>query len=56
MSSFTVQTLKPRNPLVQACRFRRAGVHCTSAGSRRQRAAAELRRELVDVDRRRHSP
>lgn len=56
MSSIKVVRLKPRNALVPACLFRRAGVHRPSAGSRRQRAAVELRRELVDVDWRQRSP
>lgn len=56
MSSFKVQRLKPRNPLVTACMFRRAGGHRPSAGGCRQRAALELRRELRDVDRRQNGP
>lgn len=42
----TVKTPKPRNPLVAAARFRRAGSHRPSSSSQRQQAMRELRREL----------
>lgn len=42
----TVKTPKPRNPLVAAMRFRRAGSHRPDAGSQRQEAMRTLRREL----------
>lgn len=42
----TVTTPKPRNPLVAAMRFRRAGSHRPDQGSQRQQASRELKREL----------
>lgn len=48
-----VKTPKPRNPFVAAGLMRAAGSHRCTAGSRRQGAARELRRE---IDRLRHSP
>jgi hypothetical protein len=45
---FTLKNLKPRNPLVQACRQRQAGAHRLGGGALRQQAAQALRR---DVDR-----
>lgn len=38
---------RPRNPLVAAARLRRAGPHRPRVGSARQRAARNLRRELI---------
>lgn len=49
----TVKSLKPRNPLVAAARFRRAGSHRQSVGSQRRQAMRTLQREL---DRMKHSP
>lgn len=49
----TVNTRKPRNPLVAAARFRRAGSHRPSTGSQRRKAMRELRRELEPMQ---HSP
>lgn len=46
MKKITVSTPKPRNPLVAAMRFRRAGSHRTSESSQRQHAEREMRREL----------
>jgi hypothetical protein len=46
MTKLTLSPMKPRNPLVCACRFRRAGAHGPLAGARRQRAAQALRREI----------
>ena len=40
---------KPRNPLVAAVRFRRAGSHAQSGSSARQQASRMLRRELSQV-------
>jgi hypothetical protein len=37
---------RPRNPLVAAAKFRRAGMHRPSERSQRQHAADALRREL----------
>ena len=56
MSDLTLKCLKPRNPLVASCLFRKAGSHGRSNGSRRQQAARELRRAVGDLDRRRHGP
>lgn len=42
----TVNTPKPRNPLIAAMRFRRAGSHRPSEGSQRQQATRRLEREL----------
>lgn len=54
MTGITIKRLKPRNPLVASCRFRKAGSHERSGASRRQRAERELRRVLGDLDHRRH--
>ena len=43
---FTVQSPKPRNPLVAAAHRRTAGSHRPSNASLRQRAALALKREL----------
>ncbi len=48
----TVQTLKPRNPLVAACRMRRAGRH--RGNDARQQSQRDLRREIDRL--RAHSP
>lgn len=48
-----VKTPKPRNPFVAAGLMRFAGAHRSCAGSQRQRATRELRRE---IDRLRPSP
>ena len=43
----TLNLPRPRNPLVAAAKFRRAGAHRASGPSRRQHAASALRRELT---------
>jgi hypothetical protein len=40
---------RPRNPLVAAAMFRRAGGHRQSGPSRRQHSASALRRELKEM-------
>ena len=45
----TVNTRKPRNPLVAPAHFRRAGQHRPRGGSMRQQASRALRRELGSV-------
>ena len=50
----TVNTRKPRNPLVAPAHFRRAGSHQPRGGSMRQQAGRALRRELDQV--KQHSP
>jgi len=42
----TLKTLKPRNPLVLACRQRQAGSHRRCGGALRQQAAHALRRDI----------
>lgn len=42
----TVTSPKPRNPLVAAARFRRAGSHRSSQATLRQKAMRDLKREL----------
>ena len=54
MNTVTVQTLKPRNPLVAASRRRLAGAHRRRGGGVRQRHQQALHRELRDLDRQRH--
>ena len=49
----TVNTRKPRNPLVALARFRRAGSHQIAARGSRQQAARSLQRELERMN---HSP
>jgi len=46
ISTVTVQTPKPRNPLVAASRLRRAGAHVAGGGTVRQQAQRSLQREL----------
>jgi hypothetical protein len=43
----TINTSKPRNPLVTACLHRRAGLHRRETGASRQLAKRELQRELL---------
>ena len=50
----TVNTRKPRNPLVASAHFRRAGEHRPRGGSMRQQAGRALRRELDHF--KQHSP
>jgi len=42
----TLKTLKPRNPLVAAARFRRAGAHRPDSGQARRAGRREMRQEL----------
>ena len=46
MTKFIVKTAKPRNPLVAATRFRRAGQHGTGDGADRREGRQALKREL----------
>ncbi len=50
MSRINVKTLKPRNPLVAPCLFRKAGRHEPSGRAERQRAHASLHRELKTLE------
>lgn len=43
----TLNTSKPRNPLVAACLHRHAGAHRRGTGANRQLAKRELQRELL---------
>jgi len=52
----TITARKPRNPLVAAARFRRAGAHEPRGGSLRQACARTLRRELAQLPRTKPSP
>ncbi|AKJ30230.1 hypothetical protein [Caldimonas brevitalea] len=45
-AALVISGLKPRNPLVIACRSRRAGVHAPRGHAPRQQAKRELHREL----------
>lgn len=47
----TVNTLKPRNPMVVPARFRRAGRHPSADQGQRQQARRALRRELDQIER-----
>ncbi len=40
---------RPRNPLVAAAKFRRAGAHRRAAGCQRQHTVRALRRELNEM-------
>ena len=51
----TVKNRKPRNPLVAAALFRRAGSHRSRADSTRQQARRALQHELVQYTPQ-HSP
>ncbi|WP_198937768.1 hypothetical protein [Pelomonas sp. KK5] len=46
----TLQTLKPRNPLVAASRMRQAGRH--AGGNTRQQARRELQRAIAETSER----
>jgi len=50
MSTLIVKSRKPRNPLVAAARFRRAGKHGHQAGATRRAGRAALKRELALID------
>ena len=47
---------KPRNPLVAAAHFRRAGTHRPHGGAMRQESGRTLQRELDQLTRLKHSP
>jgi hypothetical protein len=46
MTPLIVKSPKPRNPLVAAAHFRRAGKHGAQAGAQRQADRQSLKREL----------
>ena len=48
---FTVQSIKPRNPLVAAAMRRVAGSHRMDERARRQRLDRALRRDLLEMKR-----
>lgn len=50
MTSLIVKPSKPRNPLVAAARFRRAGKHGAQPGAARQAGRKALKRELSRLD------
>ncbi len=50
MFKFIVKASRPRNPLVAAARFRRAGQHGASEGGERREARRTLERELSTLD------
>ncbi len=49
--TFTISNTRPRNPLVAAAMFRRAGSHRRGGNSRRQQAQRDLLAELGRADR-----
>jgi len=55
MTTLIVKSPKPRNPLVAAARFRRAGKHAANAGARRQADRHATKRELSSLDLPRHA-
>ena len=50
MSKSIVASSKPRNPLVAAAKFRRAGQHRPEPGSLRQAEHRLLKREIAGLD------
>jgi hypothetical protein len=52
----TVNTTKPRNPLVAPAHFRRAGMHRACGGALRQQGVRMLRREVDQFTRQKHTP
>ena len=50
MPTFIVKTPKPRNPLVAAAQFRRAGKHGANAGAQRQADRQATKREASSLD------
>jgi hypothetical protein len=50
MSKLIVPTARPRNPLVAAARFRRAGQHGGNPGAERRDGRHTLRRELDQLE------
>ena len=55
MTTLIVKPSKPRNPLVAAARFRRAGKHGANAGAQRQAARQATKREAASLDLPRHA-
>ena len=53
-ATITVRPIKPRNPLVAASHFRRAGAHTAGGGAVRQQMQRSLQRELDHLPT--HSP
>jgi len=53
---FSLNTLKPRNPLAPAARRRAAGAHGPSRGAQRAMSRRALQRELQTLDPHRLSP
>jgi hypothetical protein len=45
----TITLPRPRNPLIAAAKFRRAGMHRKARQSQRQQTARCLRRELTEM-------
>ncbi len=56
MKKFVLVVSKPRNPFVQAARFRHAGTHRRTAGSVRQTVRKGVRLELERLESGRYSP
>ena len=54
--TLTLSGSKPRNPLVAAAHFRRAGNHRPRGGALRQQVGRNLRRELDQFTRSKDSP
>lgn len=52
----TLSQTKPRNPMVAAAHFRRAGTHRPRGGALRQQVGRNLRRELDQFTRSKDSP
>jgi hypothetical protein len=50
MTTFTIKPSRPRNPLVAAARFRRAGKHAPLAGAARQAGRKALKSEMSSLD------
>ncbi|MEO8155474.1 MAG: hypothetical protein ABI605_20595 [Rhizobacter sp.] len=51
-----IANTKPRNPLIAAAHFRRAGSHRSRGGALRQQVGRTLRRELDQLSRSKDSP
>lgn len=49
LTSITVPSSQPRNPLVAAARFRHAGSHRRSTQALRRQARGALRRDIEDL-------
>ena len=50
MTTLIVKSSKPRNPLVAAARFRRAGKHAGGAGDARRAGRKALKNEISTLD------